>query len=88
MTTIEEIKEKRFQFLRKLYGLSGGDVSKGFDVSRIGEELGFDGDLTRNIVNYLLYEGLIANIGGGSVGITHWGIREVEDCSIDEKEGG
>ena len=79
MATIEEIKEKRFQFLRKLYELSGGDESKGFDVSRISEELGFDSNLTRNIVDYLLEEGLIVTtIGGGSTRITHEGIQVVE----------
>ena len=79
MATIEEIKEKGFQFLRKLYELSGGDESEGFDVSRIGEELGYDSDLTGDIVDYLLEEELIVTtIGGGDTRITHEGIQVVE----------
>lgn len=79
MATIEEKKVKRFQFLRKLYELSGGDESKLFDMFQIGEDMGFDRNLTENLVQYLEGEGLIKAIIGGSISITHWGIREVEE---------
>lgn len=80
MTTTEEIKKGSLQFLRKLYELSGGDESKGLDMSRIGEEFWFDSDLTGDIIDYLLEERLIVTtIGGGSTRITHEGIQVVED---------
>lgn len=80
MTTTEERKKGSLHFLRKLYELSGGDESKGPDMSRIGKEFGFDSDLTGDTTDYLLEEGLIVTtVGGGSTRITHEGIQVVED---------
>jgi hypothetical protein len=53
MDTIEDMKKKRFQFLYKLYNLTGGDEFKWFNKFQIGEEQGFDRDLTANIAQYL-----------------------------------
>jgi len=79
MSEIEEKKKKRFQFLHRLYELTGGDELKCFDISTIGKELGFDSNLTRNIVQYLKGEGLIKVIGDqGLIGISHPGTIEVE----------
>jgi len=45
-----------------------------------GEELGFDRDLTANIGYYLKGERLIEfQALGGIIGISHWGVREVEE---------
>lgn len=81
MNEIEEMKKKRFQFLYRLYKLTGGDVFKQFDMYQTGKELGFDKDLTDKIVQYLKEEGLIKFLAmGGIIGITHQGIREVEEA--------
>lgn len=80
MINIEEMKKRRFQFLRRLYELTGGDRSKLYDYLNIGEELGFDRELTSNIVEYLVGEGLIESQAYGHFGITHLGVREVEEA--------
>ena len=81
MSKIEEMKKKRFQFLYRLYELSEGDESKWFNMFQIGEKLGFDSDLTEKIAQYLKGEGLIEFQGiSGIIGITHRGIREVEEA--------
>jgi len=86
MNAAEEMKDKRSQFLHKLYELTGGDEYKWIKMSRIGEELGFDGDLTVKIAQYLIGEGLIVvqstYVGDPSkylIGISHDGIREVKE---------
>lgn len=79
MTTIEEIKRKRFQFLLRLYELTEGDEHKFVSMWEIGQELGFQVDLTQKITQYLTGEGLIKfQAIGGIIGITHWGVREIE----------
>lgn len=86
MNVREEMKEKRFQFLHRLYELTGGDESKPFSMFEIGEELGFDEDLTGIIEQYLSGEGLINHGSGGfgtcdrDVGISHRGIKEIEEA--------
>jgi len=81
MNKIEEMKEKRFQFLYKLYNLTGGDELNLFNMFQIGEELGFDRALTENIVQYLEGEGLIGfRALGGIIGISHGGVREIEEA--------
>jgi len=90
MNATEEMKTKRSQFLHKLYGLTGGDESKWFRVFQIGEELGFDSNLTANIARYLGGEGLIVvhktftgDPNNNLIGISHEGIREVEGAVSD-----
>ena len=85
MNAIEEMKTKRSQFLHKLYGLTGGDESKWFRVFQIGEELGFDRDVTANIARYLGGDGLIVvhktfigDPNNNRIGISHKGIQVVE----------
>ncbi|HRR92025.1 MAG TPA: hypothetical protein P5253_07115, partial [bacterium] len=81
MNEVEEMKKKRFQFLYRLYKLTGGDEFKEEDMFKIGKELGFDKDLTDKIVQYLKGEGLIEFLAmGGMIRITHQGIREVEEA--------
>jgi hypothetical protein len=81
MNTIEEdMKEKRFQFLYKLYNLAGGDEFKWFNMLQIGKELGFDGALTDKIVRYLKKERLIEFGSRNIIGISHDGIRKIEEA--------
>ena len=86
MNAREEVKEKRFQFLHRLHELTGGDTSKLFSMFEIGEELGFDEDLTGIIEQYLSGEGLINHGSGGfgnrgrDVGISHRGVKEIEEA--------
>lgn len=73
------MKQKRSQFLSKLYEMSGGDKYKWSFISKVGEELNFDHELSENIAQYLEGEGLIKfqTLGGG-IGITQKGIRVAE----------
>ncbi|HPO82425.1 MAG TPA: hypothetical protein PK487_05610 [bacterium] len=81
MNEVEEMKKKRFQFLYRLYKLTGGDEFKEEDMFKIGKELGFDKDLTDKIVQYLKGEGLIEfRAMGGIIGITHRGTHEIEEA--------
>ena len=85
MSTIEETKKKRFQFLYRLWELTGGDESKLFRMFEIGEELGFDEDLTIIIEQYLSKEKLINHVTecgtwNMEIGISHGGVRTVEEA--------
>jgi hypothetical protein len=88
MNIIEETRKKRFQFLYRLYELTGGDESKWFRMFEIGEELGFDSGLSKQIEQYLHGEGLIIPIPECGtedmlIGISHGGVRTVEE-SLDK----
>lgn len=78
---LKEKKEKRWLFLNKLYELSGGSTHKWPDVDTICEELGFDMELSRDIVTYLRDEGLIEVKCDRPtlIAISHEGIVEVEE---------
>lgn len=81
MKSIEEIKKKRFQFLNRVYELTGGSQFNFVNMCEIGKELDFDNTLTDNIAQYLVEEGLIEHQAfGGIISITHNGIREVEEA--------
>ena len=85
MNTIEGMKEKRFQFLHRLYELTGGDESKLFSMFEIGGELGFDEDLTVKIEQYLYGEELISHIlecgtRDREIAISHRGVKEIEEA--------
>lgn len=80
MNKIDEMKKKRFQFLHRLYELTGGNENVWPNMFQIGQELEFDKKLTEIIVQYLAGEELITHHGiGGTIGISHWGIQEVEE---------
>lgn len=79
MFNIPEIQKKRFQYLEKLYLDTNGDEFETRDHLKLGEELRFSQSETSRIYDYLFGEGLIAPIDlGGSIGITHKGIVEIE----------
>jgi len=81
MIPVEEMKKKRFQFLHTLYVLTGGNELKWFNMFDIGKSLEFDRELIIKIAQYLKGEGLIQfQALGGIIGITHSGIREVEQA--------
>lgn len=78
---INELKAARFKFLNHLYKLTGGDEMKSYQQSEIGQDLGFDEQLTDLIGQYLKNEGLIEyHAFGPMIGITHYGVNEIEDA--------
>lgn len=80
MVSIEEMKNKRFLFLHRLYEMTEGDRFKGFGMYEIGQKLCFEKDLTDKIVRYLIDKKLIESTLDGVLRITHDGICEVEEA--------
>lgn len=76
-----DIQAKRFQFLAALHDAVGGDRHAIVSMWDIGKGLGFDKSTTKIVVQFLEGESLLEHrtIGGG-IGITHHGVREVEDA--------
>jgi hypothetical protein len=78
----DELEKKRSDFLKRLYELSDGAETKFINMWEIGDQLGFDRDLTISIAQYLKGEGLIEfRALGGIISITHYGIKEAERSS-------
>lgn len=78
---IEEMRRKRFQFLRRCFELSGGSTAIMFNMHDVGDELGFDHRLTNVVTEYLEGEGLVMYAAvGGQVAITHYGIVQIEEA--------
>jgi hypothetical protein len=75
---IQDMQRKRFQFLKKLYEITGADESVYVSPSKLRDELGFaDAEIDR-ICEFLSSEGLIGFDILDSVCIEHKGISEVE----------
>jgi predicted transcriptional regulator len=82
------MKKEELEFINRLYERSGGvqifnsyETPK-FDMYEIGEEIGFNHDLTRNIVRYLNQVGfLIYAKSAPFISITHKGIDEIRKSS-------
>ncbi|MCB9833054.1 MAG: hypothetical protein H6807_11335 [Planctomycetes bacterium] len=78
---INEKDKQRFRLLAALYEITNGDPMKLVDQWKLGTELGLDRDTTSLSCRYLSGEGLIEPRAiGGMIGITHDGVREVEDA--------
>jgi len=87
MNGVEETKKKRFQYLNKLHDATGGSSHSYVSMRELGQQLGFDGDETSNIVEYLVGEQLVKHVAiGGEITITHSGRKEIESAlSAPEK---
>jgi len=78
---VDDMRKKRFEFLRKLYELSGGDQLKWFNMQEIGNPLRFKRDLAEKVGMYLKEERLIKfHTCEPNIGITHWGVKVVEEA--------
>ncbi len=81
MMSVDEMKKKRFRFLQKVYDITEGSETAIVDMWQIGEELGFDRQVTEKIVTYLEGESLIESRAlGGAIGLSHYGVTEIEDA--------
>jgi len=76
---MDDLKEKRFQFLNLLYEKSQGDTLKRFDSLDLRKELGLNEKEHDNIMQYLYTEKLIEAYGH-SIKITHEGIKAIENA--------
>lgn len=78
---LQEKKEKRFQFLKRLYDMQEENPSLLFLKYEIGDALGFDRKTTDRIADYLDDEGLINLLTNeGGLQIEHAGTVEVEQA--------
>jgi hypothetical protein len=76
---IQEIKHRRFQYLKKLYEITGGSEYIAVSFLEIGRELGFSASESDRIDDFLAGEGLIKPDGiGPMIVIKHEGIKEIE----------
>lgn len=76
---LDEKKKRRLEYLKMLYDLTDGDRFKYVSGFRLGENLGFNKQEANQIVDYLVGEGLVQYVAlGGTIAITHEGIKEVE----------
>src|ERR1044071_3140502 len=79
MTSIDDKKAQRFQFLKNVYDRTGAKRLEIVNMGDVGEDRGWPQEMTDAVTDYLVGEGLIKfwTIGGG-IGITHQGVKEVE----------
>ncbi len=84
---LRQKKKNRFLFLNKVYNEADGSLNAVFDGHEIGEELNFDFNLTSDLIDYLINEGLIEFYGlGGVIRLTHNGIKEIEQAHENPSE--
>ncbi|SDP94698.1 hypothetical protein SAMN05428975_3976 [Mucilaginibacter sp. OK268] len=87
MIDISQIKKDRFRYLNYLYEQAGGSLNAVYDMEELGNELGFEYNLMRNVVDYLMNEGLIEPHGlGGTIRLSHKGVKEVEQANESPDE--
>lgn len=78
---IKRLQKERLTFLKRLWEITGSDKFKWVNAFEIGKEFGFDREHTKIICDYLVDEYLAEWRGmGGSIGITHDGIKEMESA--------
>lgn len=88
MITLEERKKNRWLMLRKFYEIAQGHADRQIiNLWVVGEELGWDRDITEATYDYLQGEGLLKamTLGGGAT-ITHEGVKEVENAEESPQE--
>ena len=88
MVDIEVRRKQRLQFLHDLYRLTNGNENAYANMYEIGKTYNFDKETIISCTQYLEGEGLIRSqaLGGrigGLIGITHAGVKEVEEALIN-----
>jgi hypothetical protein len=84
---IEELRQKRLQFLFHLYKTVGGQRFAITNMWELGEELGFSKEEVNQLVDYLAADHLLKHMTfGGGISITHAGVVAVEDSYAELKE--
>ena len=79
MTRLEQKRANRFRFLNALYETTDGRRDHMISMWELGDQIGMDRETTSGAVEYLVGEHLMEYLAiGGEVGITHYGITQVE----------
>lgn len=74
----ENERQKRTEFLYKVYQLTDGNTSRNVLIKTVIEELGYDKESANRIGEFLLGEGLIKKSHYRNISITNDGIKEIE----------
>jgi hypothetical protein len=81
MDSIAEKRQNRFQLLKWLYDLAGGNSQKIVSMPEAGVYAGLSNADAAEAMTYLHNEGLAEHKAfGGRVVITHRGVKEIEDA--------
>lgn len=81
MGKIEELKERRFNYLHLLWEKTDGNIRARENMDELGEYLGYSKQETEKIVQYLVDEYLVKYAGMSKLlEITHEGIKEIEEA--------
>lgn len=87
MSTIEEKRKLRFQFLNLVYEKTEGDKLQSVNMWELGKEFGWDEDTTNLVAQFLEDERLIKHhTMGGNIVITHEGVVEIENALAHPQE--
>ena len=79
MDRLTEKKANRFRFLNALYEATDGATNAIVEMWDLGESIELDREATSGVVDYLSGEHLLEHRAlGGGIGITHYGVVEVE----------
>lgn len=79
--SLEEKRSMRAAFMRLLYDETNGSTIATANEKELGAKLGWDESTTDLIAEYLMGERLLEYVAyGGTIGITHAGVVEVEEA--------
>jgi len=80
MASLPERKETRQAIMREIYRLTDGDTNKGANANELAADLGISQEDMEAAVNYLVNEHLLRwGPAMGLVGLTHQGLRKMEN---------
>jgi len=80
-SSVEMKKKQRWDFMHELYNATNGNERKWFNYRDVGKAAGIPGPDLDNVTDYLCGEGLAEfHAIGGTMGITHAGVVEVEEA--------
>lgn len=82
---LDRKKEQRLRFLQRMYEVSDGNRLAARNIEELGKELGLTSEEAENVVQYLRERGWVEWRTMGHIGITQYGIEEVERALEAEK---
>lgn len=86
MDSVEDLKKQRAFFLHEVYKMSKASTIEMVDGREIGDKLGFNEKQFVRTIYYLFDEGLLELGTSNQAGITHEGIKEVEQALENPEE--
>lgn len=78
------LNKQREAFLSTVHDLTDGYRLNHVDIRQIAPKLGLDDIQSLKIANYLVNEGLLVNVGAGTFGLSHLGIKLLDELGIPD----